>query len=74
MDRFYILPLNPLEVLKHMPLKLQVVIWDIEEYIDKLRSKICIWNHLVILQQQTDKLHIHVWIIYEQILYCKLLV
>lgn len=40
---------------------LQVLIWDIDEYMPQLRSQTCIWNHKVILDQQTEKLHIQVF-------------
>ena len=36
----------------------QVLIWDISEYVAKLESNISIWDHAVIMEKQTDKLHI----------------
>ena len=36
----------------------QVVIWDIGEYVPKLSSQISIYNHDIIMEKQTDKLHI----------------
>ena len=36
----------------------QVLIWDISEYVAKLKSKISIWDHEVVMEKQTDKLHI----------------
>ena len=37
----------------------QVLIWDISEYVPKLETHISIWDHHVIMEKQTDKLHIH---------------
>ncbi len=36
----------------------QVVVWDIGEYVDKLRNKACIWDHAVIMGRQTNQLHV----------------
>ena len=36
----------------------QILIWDITEYIPKLATKISIWDHEVVMEKQTDKLHI----------------
>lgn len=36
----------------------QLVIWDIAEYVPKLRDKISTWNHRVFLSTQKNKLHI----------------
>ena len=36
----------------------QVLIWDISEYTSKLEAHISIWDHEVIMEKQTDKLHI----------------
>jgi hypothetical protein len=38
----------------------KVVIWDIEEFLGQLKNRTCIWDHKVILEQQTEKLHIQV--------------
>ena len=36
----------------------QVVIWDIGEYVPKLSSQISIYDHDIVMEKQTDKLHI----------------
>ena len=35
----------------------QVLIWDITEYVSKLQSHISIWDHEIVMEKQTDKLH-----------------
>ena len=36
----------------------QIMIWDIGEYVPKLTSQISIWDHEIVMEKQTDKLHI----------------
>ena len=36
----------------------QVVIWDIGEYVPKLKTQISIYDHDIVMEKQTDKLHI----------------
>ena len=37
----------------------QMMIWDIGEYLPKLQREISIWDHDVVMEVQTDRLHIH---------------
>ena len=36
----------------------QLMIWDIGEHLTKLKAQISIWDHDVVMERQTDKLHI----------------
>ena len=37
----------------------QLMVWDIGEYLPKLQREISIWDHDVVMDTQTDHLHVH---------------